>query len=65
MFINFNNTDVYVKIIIDIVEKYDMFNSIIFNDGNNIFKLLKLKKFKNDIAISISQMNEKKKYREN
>ena len=56
----FNNTDDYVKIIIDIVEKYDMFNSIIFNDGNNIFKLLKLKKFKNDIAISISQMNEKK-----
>jgi hypothetical protein len=56
----FNNTDDYVKIIIDIVEKYDMFNSIIFNDGNNIFKLLKLTKFKKDIAISISQMNEKK-----
>ena len=60
----FKNTDDYSKIIINIVEKYNMFNSIIFNDGNNIFKLLKLKKFKNDITISISQMNEKKNIEE-
>ena len=33
----FNKTNEYAKIIIDTVKKYDMFNSIIFNNGNNIF----------------------------
>jgi len=56
----FNKTDDYVKIIIDIVKKYDMFNSIFFNNGNNITKIIKLKKYKNDIPISISDMNLKK-----
>lgn len=56
----FKNNDDYIKIIIDLVKKYNMFNSIIFNSGDNILKLLKLKKYKNDIAISISEMNEKK-----
>ena len=37
-----------------------MFNSIIFNSGDNIMKLLKLKKYKKDITISIADMNEKK-----
>ena len=37
-----------------------MFNSIIFNNGNNMQKLIKLKKFKNDISISISNMNERR-----
>ena len=56
----FNKTNEYAKIIIDTVKKYDMFNSIIFNNGNNIKKILKLKKYKEDIAISLSNMNEKK-----
>ena len=56
----FNNTDEYAKIIINLVEKYNMSNSIIFNNGDNIIKLYKLKKFKNDISISISNMNERK-----
>ena len=56
----FNKTDDYVKIIIKEVEKYNMLNSVIFNSGDNINKLLKLKQYKNDIAISISQMNDKK-----
>ena len=56
----FNDTDEYAKIIINIVKKYDMFNSVIFSHGNNIEKMLKLKKYKNDITISLSKMNEKK-----
>ena len=56
----FNKTDDYAKIIIDTVKKYDMFNSIIFNNGNNLQKLTKLKKFKKDISISISNMNERR-----
>ena len=56
----FNKTDDYVKIIIKEVEKYNMLNSVIFNSGDNINKVLKLKQYKNDIAISISQMNYKK-----
>lgn len=57
----FNKTDDYVKIIIKEVEKYNMLNSVIFNSGDNINKVLKLKQYKNDISISISQMN----YKEN
>ena len=56
----FKNTDEYAKIIINVVKKYKMFNSIFFNNGNNINKILKLKKFKKNIAISISNMNERK-----
>ena len=56
----FNKTDDYVKIILKEVEKHNMLNSVIFNSGDNINKLLKLKQYKNDIAISISQMNDKK-----
>ena len=60
----FKKTDDYAKIIIDTVKKYDMFNSIIFNNGNNIQKIIKLKKFKNDISISISNMNERRNIEE-
>jgi len=55
----FEDTDEYAKIIIKTVEKYDMLNSIFFNDGGNPKTILKLKEIKNDIAISISNMNEK------
>ena len=60
----FKNTDEYAKIIVNIVEKYDMFNSIFFNNGDIINKIEKLKKFKNNISISISNMNEKKNIEE-
>ena len=36
------------------------FDSIIFNSGNNLEKIIKLKKIKNDITISIDDMNKKK-----
>ena len=53
----FGKTDDYAKIIIDTVKKHEMFDSVIFNDGSNkniIFKLLKLK---NELAISLSNVN--------
>ena len=55
----FNETNEYAKIIINTVKKYNYFNSIIFNSGHNIEKISILKKIKNDIAISIDDMNKK------
>ena len=55
----FNETDEYAKIIINIIKKYNYFDSIIFNSGHNIEKIIKLKKIKNDIAISIDDTNKK------
>ena len=52
----FNETDDYAKIIIDLVEKYDMFNSIFFNDYRPQV-ILKLKQFRKDISISLLGMN--------
>ena len=40
----FEDTDEYMKIIIDMIDKYDMMNSIIFNDGpnpNTVIQLIK------------------------
>ena len=56
----FKETDEYAKIIINTVKKYNYFDSIIFNSGHNLGKIIKLKKFKNDITISIDDMNKKK-----
>ena len=56
----FLDTDEYINIIIDTVEKYNMFDSIIFNDGQEPKKIIKLKEKKSDIAISLQNMNEKK-----
>ena len=56
----FLNTDEYINIIIDTIEKYNMFDSIIFNDGGEQKKIRKLKEKKSDIAISLQNMNEKK-----
>ena len=56
----FNDTDIYIKKIFDLVEEYDMFNSIYFND-NRTEVLLKLKTIKNDITLSISGINDKQK----
>ena len=53
----FENTDEYAKIIIDIIEKYDMLNSIFFYEGDNKNTILKLKKFKKEISVSISNID--------
>ena len=50
----FEETDEYIKIILNIVEKYEMFHSIIFNDGPNPKTILRLKEFKNDISVSVN-----------
>ena len=55
----FNETDEYAEIIINIVKKYNYFDSIIFNSGHNIEKIIKLKKIKKDITISIDDTNKK------
>lgn len=55
----FEDTDEYAKIIINLIEKYNMTDSIIFNDGPNPETVLKLKKIRNDISISVSNMNKK------
>ena len=54
----FNNKEEYIKIIIDYVDRYDMINSIIFNDKRqdilDIFNSLR-----KDLSFSINGMNEK------
>ena len=55
----FKETDEYAKIIINTIKKYNYFDSIIFNSGHNIEKISILKKIKNDIVISIDDMNKR------
>ena len=55
----FEDTDEYMKIILNLVEKYHMIDSIFFNDGVNPETVLKLKKIRNDISVSIANMNKK------
>ena len=50
----FEESDEYMKIILDIIEKNNMFNSIYFNDGNNPNTILKLQKLKNDISVCVT-----------
>ena len=54
----FNETDEYLNIIINIIEKYEMFDSIFFNDDRPD-AILKLKQLRNDISFSVNGMNEK------
>ena len=56
----FENTDEYIKIIIDTIEKYNMLNSIFFTDETNPNTLHRIKEIKNDIAVSISNINDDK-----
>lgn len=52
----FLETDEYIKIIFGLVEKYNMSDSIFFNDARmDVFK--QMKKIKNDISFSVSNMN--------
>ena len=53
----FEKTDEYMKILINIIEKYDMLDSLIFNEGPNPNTILKLKALKKDISISLSNIN--------
>ena len=55
----FEETDEYLKILIDMIEKYDMFNSIFFNDGGNPNTVKKLKELRKDISFSVANMNKK------
>ena len=53
----FLETDEYIKIIFELVEKYNMSDSIIFNDARmDVFN--QMKKIKNDVSFSVSNMNE-------
>ena len=52
----FLETDEYIQIIFQLVEKYDMSDSIFFNDDRmDVFK--QMKKIKNDVSFSVSNMN--------
>ena len=54
----FNKTDEYSKIIINLIEKHDMFNSILLND-NRAEVILKFQEIKNDLSFSLSDMYNK------
>ena len=49
----------YINILLNLIVKYDMFNSIYFSDGENSTNILKLLSVKKDIAISVSNINKK------
>ena len=52
----FLETDEYIKIIFGLIEKYNMSDSIIFNDARmDVIK--QMKKIKNDVSFSVSDMN--------
>ena len=55
----FENTNEYAKIIIDTIEKNGMFNSVFFEEGSNEKIISKFIELKNDIAVSISNINSK------
>jgi hypothetical protein len=58
------NDNEYIKIIIELIEKYDMLNSIFFND-RRLDVISKFNEYKKGLSFSINNMNEKKKYRRN
>ena len=48
--------------LMNLIEKYDMFNSIYFSDGPDCKNLLTLKKIKKDISVSISNIKNKEAF---
>ena len=54
--------DTYAYRLLNIIEKYNMFDSVYFSDGPNCKNILKLKEIKNDISVSISNINNKDEY---
>ena len=57
-----NNNNTYTYRLLNIIEKYDMFDSVYFSDGPNCENILKLKEFKKDISVSLSNINNKETY---
>lgn len=57
------NDNEYIKIIIDLIEKYDMLNSIFFND-RRLDVISKFNEYKKGLSFSINNMNEKKNIEE-
>lgn len=55
----FENNNEYAKIIIDTIEKNGMLNSVFFEEGSNEKIISKLIQIKDDIAVSISNINSK------
>ena len=53
----FGDDNSYANKIINAVKQADMFDSVFFSDGPNFRNVLKLKKIKKDIAISVTTMN--------
>ena len=54
----FENTNEYIKIIMEYIEKYEMTNSIFFNDKRQPL-IEKFKSMLNEVSFSITGMNEK------
>ena len=57
--IYFENNNEFAKIIIDTINKYNMIDSVIFEEGSNDKIISKLLEIKNDISISIGNINSK------
>ena len=55
----FEKDNEFAKIIIDTIEKNNMIDSIIFDEGSNEKIISKLQEIKNDISVSISNINSK------
>ena len=55
----FEKDNEFTKIIIDTIEKNNMIDSIIFDEGSNEKIISKLQEIKNDISVSISNINSK------
>jgi len=57
------NDNEYIKILINLIEKYDMLNSIFFND-KRLDVISKFNEYKKGLSFSINNMNEKKNIEE-
>ena len=49
----------YANKLLNLIEKYDMFNSVYFTDNTSLDNLLKLKELKKEISISVANINKK------
>ena len=56
---NAEKTQVYLKRLLTLIDEYCMMDSIIFNEGTNPNIITKLKEMRNEISISIPNMNKK------
>jgi glycerophosphoryl diester phosphodiesterase len=56
---NAEKTQVYLKRLLTLIDEYCMMDSIIFNEGTNPNIIAKLKEMRNEISISIPNMNKK------